>query len=58
MKQIKCDICKKEIGIWLEVHIKPCAMYDWQNISEISKYTSNMQICKDCMEKMLERKEG
>lgn len=44
----KCDICKKEMGVWIEVNIDIGAKGPNVNVADLLQLRGTKEICKDC----------
>ena len=51
-----CNICGKEMGVWLEVRTSIGASHPLNNVSNMIEYNryDNLQICEDCCKKITE----
>lgn len=50
-----CNICGKEIGVWLEVETTIEASHPLTNVASMIKYKVNdLHICEDCCKKIAE----
>lgn len=44
----KCDICKKEVGVWLHVKVEICSKSSETNIYDLLPLQGERDICKNC----------
>lgn len=54
----KCDICGKELGVWLNVNIEPNAALVFSNVGHLIEYSGEYEICEDCFENLLKKIKG
>ena len=54
----KCDICGKELGVWLSVSIKPNAALVFSNVGHLIKYSGEYEICEKCFMNLYETIKG
>lgn len=51
MTVYKCDICKKEITIWMNVNICVGGTNQLMNVSDLLQYQGSYQMCISCFKK-------
>ena len=44
----KCDICGKELSIWLDVKVTPGACDPRANVYDLFAFAGDKQICEKC----------
>lgn len=51
----QCDICGKEIGVWIRVSVEPNAAFVLSNVGHLIKYSGEYEICEECFENLLKK---
>ena len=54
----QCDICGKEIGVWLSVSVKPDTPFVLSNVGHLIEYSGEYEICEECFENLLKKIKG
>ena len=51
MTVFKCDICKKEITVWMNVNISVGGTNHLINVADMLQYQGYREMCLDCFKK-------
>lgn len=54
----QCDICGKEIGVWLSVSVEPNAAFVLSNVGHLVEYSGEYEICEECFKNLLKKIKG
>ena len=52
----KCDICGKEMGVWLDIKMTIGGSYPETNVADFLNLQGHTELCKECCIKYITKK--